>query len=198
MIFERLNFFSTVLEHFCSILKSCLEEFHEIDSSTIELLLVPLLPNSKSVNPIVYNIIENTLKTITKHLEPGITKFIQQMLVSSSADETSELQDQIYPLIYELHKIAPNLLLKILPYLSLQLETDDEDQRLKALQLLGRLFASKLANYGVEFNKMFHCYLQRFSDVSVAIRLEMIETGALIMQRQEPLRLSIEGKMTKN
>ena len=34
----------------------------------------------------------------------------------------SELTDHIYPLIYELHKVSPELLLKVLPNICVQLQ----------------------------------------------------------------------------
>ena len=65
--------------------------------------------------------------------------------------------------------------------------------RLKAVKLLGRLFASPQANYGIEFSRNFRDYLGRYADVSASVRLEMLDNGALIISRKQQLRSLVEG-----
>lgn len=79
----------------------------------------------------------------------------------------------------------------------MQLQVDDEEVRLKAVKLLGRLFASQLAEYGTEFSKNFRDFLGRFVDVSVAVRLEMIDNAALILKKKPSLVESVQEGVMK-
>lgn len=97
---------------------------------------------------------------------------------------SSELAEHIYALIYELHKISPTLLLRILPNVCVQLQAEEVSTRLRAVKLLGRLFASPLANYAQEYKKNFKDFLGRFLDISVDVRKEMIECGFMILKHK--------------
>jgi hypothetical protein len=57
------------------------------------------------------------------------------------------------------------MLLYVLPNLSQQLQSEDLDVRLGATLLLGRLFASPYADYGVQNPGLFGDFLSRFRDV---------------------------------
>jgi hypothetical protein len=57
------------------------------------------------------------------------------------------------------------MLLYVLPNLSQQLQSEDLDVRLGATLLLGRLFASPFAEYGVQNPGLFNDFLSRFKDV---------------------------------
>lgn len=186
-----------MLENICSILQSCIEESTELDSELLDVLLTPLLPTSKTDNPVAYKIIENVFRHVAAHIEPSLSKYLNQILIGANVGETPEIAENVYPIIYELHKISPELLNRVLPNICLQLETEDDEIRLRAVKLVGRLFASKNANYGVEFGRNFKEFLNRFSDLSVDVRSEMIEIGALIMSRQPHLFALVEGKYKK-
>jgi len=64
------------------------------------------------------------------------------------------------------------------------------------VKLLGALFASLHANYGLDFPRNFRDFLGRFSDVSVNVRLEMVDNGALIIKKKANLRSLVESKCT--
>ena len=178
-----------------SILHSCLEESEEIEQELLDVLLTPLLPSSKSDNVAAYTLVALVLRACPAATQATISSFLNNVLVGTPAGTNgkgrngeSELADHIYPLIYELHKVSPELLLKVLPNICVQLQAEDEDIRLKAVKLLGRLFASVHASYGTDFTANFKEFLGRFLDVSAAVRMEMVDCGSLIMKRKPELR----------
>jgi sister-chromatid-cohesion protein PDS5 len=181
------------LENICSVLQSCIEETSELDSELLDVLLAPLLPTSKTDNPVAYKIIESVFRHVAAHIEPSLSKYLNQILIGANIGETPEIAENVYPIIYELHKMSPELLNRVVPNICLQLETDDEEVRIRAVKLVGRLFASKYANYGLDFSKNFKEFLTHFGDVSVDVRVEMVETGALIMNKQPHLFALVEG-----
>ncbi|CAM9461048.1 unnamed protein product, partial [Hapterophycus canaliculatus] len=91
------------------------------------------------------------------------------LFAADSASE-SNLKEHALPLVYELHKVTPNMLTFILPELAEQLKAEDVDVRSGACALLGRLFASTRAEYGVEKPAIWTAFLGRFIDADVGVR----------------------------
>ena len=73
----------------------------------------------------------------------------------------------------------------------MQLQVDEQQTRHNAIALMGRLFASSHADYGSEFLKNFRDFLGRFRDRAKDIRLQMIQVGAIILERKPELRDAI-------
>ena len=138
------------------------------------------------------------LRLTSGSIEPAVRTFINHVLVGTALPDeavgSSDLTDHVYPLIYELHKIDPGLLLHILPNICAQLKTDEEDLRLRAVKLLGQLFSSQYTDYASQFQRNFREYLSRFIDVSPAIRIEMIDCCSLIMKKKPVHKDAVEGK----
>ena len=196
----RPDHLEDVNDHMASILQACIEESDEIDPDIMDILLTTLLPANKAENPAAFNIVSNVLRNLTTSVQGPISEIINQILVGSmNADKgrNSELGDHIYSLIYELHKINPGLLLRVLPNICIQLHVEEEEIRLKAVKLLGRLFASPHAEYGVEFTRNFRDFLGRFVDVSSQVRLEMVESGYLIMKKKPNLIAQVEDSLVR-
>ena len=88
----------------------------------------------------------------------SISSFLNRVLIGSnpSADgRRPELEEYIYALIYELHKISPDFLSKVIPNLTIQLQSDDEKVRSNVVNLMGKLFASQYADYATDFARCF-------------------------------------------
>jgi len=187
-----------ISNHMANVLQACIEESSDLDQDVLDILLTPLLPNSKAENPAAYMLVGNVLRRVASVIINPITAFINHILVGAgSSDKGSELADHVYSLIYELHKISPSLLLRVLPNVSMQLQSEDETIRTNAVKLLGRLFAYPHADYCTEFHKNFKDFLNRFLDISATIRSEMVENVALIMKRKPSLINQIEEHFVK-
>ena len=114
-----------------SILHSCLEESEEIEQELLDVLLTPLLPSSKSENAAAYTLVAFVLRACPAATQSTISAFLNNVLVGAptgtsgkAGNGESELVDHIYPLIYELHKVSPELLLKVLPNICVQLQAE--------------------------------------------------------------------------
>ena len=180
----------------CSILQACIEELEDIDQDLLDIILAPLLPAAKIENPTAYQCVGNVLRRTAGCIQASVSAFLNHVLVGTAIPgktKSSELADHIYVLIYEIHKISPGLLLRVLPNISVQLQAEEEDVRLKAVKLLGKLFASQHADYGSEFHRNFKDFLGRFVDVSAVIRLEMVDSCSAVMKSKPQHRAAIEG-----
>ena len=179
-----------------SILHSCLEERARKSSKSCWILLTPLLPSSKSDNVAAYTLVALVLRACPAATQATISSFLNNVLVGTPAgtngkggNSDSELADHIYPLDLRVaQRVAGTTPRRVLPNICVQLQAEDEDIRLKAVKLLGRLFASVHASYGTDFTANFKEFLGRFLDVSAAVRMEMVDCGSLIMKRKPELR----------
>ena len=118
------------------------------DQDLLDSLLLPLLPQARQENPASYALCQTVISQESFLLQSPITKFANQVLVGTLTEDShrrdneavdeedsdsygkngahlsssSELSEHVYSLIYELHKIAPTLLLRILPNVCVQLQ----------------------------------------------------------------------------
>ena len=186
----------TVLAHAAAVLQYCLEESEGISEELLDVLLLPLLPQNKADHPTAYQLAGTVLCRVAATIQAPISALLNQILVGTSRDSqggNSDLAEHIYSLIYELHKISPSLLNRVLPNIYMQLQVEELDIRLNAVKLLGNLFASPYADYCVEFARNFKEYLGRLGDLSADIRLEVIESCALIVHNKPAMRSILEG-----
>jgi sister chromatid cohesion protein PDS5 len=209
----RTEHSDAVAGHIGSILQSIIEESESLDQELLDVLLSPLLPSAKQENPAAFNLVQSVLRRTTLALQGPISTFVNRNLAGSMCvddeeeDEDldtsrvrggvggaeSDLSEHIYALIYELHKVSADILLRILPNICVQLQADESAVRLKAIRLLGRLFASPHADYGVQFARNFRDFLGRFVDIADDVRLEMIDCGFMIICHKPQLREVVVG-----
>jgi len=184
--------------HIGAILQECIEESdEELNPDALRIILNGLLPVTRNENPATYRLCQSVLRRVVNCIQTPVSTIVNKILVGASSDidetEGCDLGEHVYSLIYELHKICSGLLIRILPNICTHLQAEEIDIRLKAVKLLGSLFSSPHADYGVEYSRNFRDFLGRFVDVASEIREEMIAAGALILKRKPSLRSLTEG-----
>ncbi|CCI42822.1 unnamed protein product [Albugo candida] len=191
-----------------STLVTIIEESESIDQSFLEALLVPLVHNrstegigelQKDSSPESgpYYISREVIYRTSESLQTFLAQFLNNFLIEDNRDEdrkSSEVRENLFSVIFELHKICPSLLLYILPNICVQLQADGIATRLKVVSLLGKLFASPDTEYGAESMRLFREFLGRFRDISQEIRLNMIQLGVMIWQEKRDLAPLIENE----
>ncbi|KAH7283493.1 hypothetical protein KP509_34G009800 [Ceratopteris richardii] len=173
-------FFSTlsevpiyVLEHMKTIMCLLIMESEEISEQLLELILGSLLKEKTEVSRAGYVLARAVLKDCCKELMPYIEAFLDSSM-SKEKPSKSMWRESYSDLMYEIYTCAPSLLVSSISKLTDELLTDELDVRLKAVKLLGRMFASQ---QGVTdaFVEIFVEYMKRFTDKAVEVRLAMIE-----------------------
>jgi sister-chromatid-cohesion protein PDS5 len=184
------------MSHFCAILVACIEECEDLSSNqeAMDSLLLPLLPLAKADCPAAYKLCGMVLRRVSNVVQLPISNFINRVLSGgSSSSAPSELEEHIYPLIFELHKVSPVLLLRVIPNVCLQLQVEEEEIRIKTVKLLGQLFSSPYAEYATEFARNFREFLLRVNDISRNIRMEMVSFCEAIMTKKKSHSTKVEG-----
>lgn len=166
------------------MLQSCIEEYNNISPDLLEILLVPLLPAQKAENPMLHRVIATVLRTVSQIIQPTLNSMMASILVGPGNQfhgKLGELADDVYPLIYELHMVSPELMSGILPNLTVQLRSEDEANRGKVVQLLSKLYTSDATSYATDFSRDFREFIGRMHDASTTIRIEVIEHAVTLM-----------------
>ena len=168
----------------------------------MDTLLFPLLSSSKIENPTAYRLVGTSLRRVDTSIEIPVSSFLNNCLVGNASSlgggKGSDLSEHIHTLIYELHIISPKLLTRVIPNVCIQLQAEEEEVRLKAVQLMGSLFASAQTDYASNFPRNFKEFLGRFQDQSTIIRQTMVDSCCRIGDAKPHLNAVIEGTPTIN
>ncbi|KAL2634564.1 hypothetical protein R1flu_006043 [Riccia fluitans] len=156
-----------------NILALVLEESEEVSQPLLEAVLANLLKSNKSVSPAAHKLAVAVVERCAEKLEPYVQKFLTSVMLEGKGLE-SELREDYHNIIYEIYRCAPQMLLAVIPNLTRELVTDQIDVRLKAVELLGRLFALPGQHVAQEYKQLFSEFLKRFSDKAVEVRLAVV------------------------
>jgi sister-chromatid-cohesion protein PDS5 len=185
------------LLRFSEILHACIEEFEGITEDLLDILLQPLLPAAKDENPTAFRVVAVVLRAVFPIIRNTVTEVIHNILVGSTSKlngKLSEMAEDIYPLIYELHRIAPDIISDIIPSLCMQLKVEEEVIRHNAVKLLCSLFTSDAADYAKDFPRDFKDFLGRLNDLFVDIRQDMLQCCGVLLKSKPELTI-VEGKV---
>ncbi|PPD71902.1 hypothetical protein GOBAR_DD31200 [Gossypium barbadense] len=115
----------------------------------------------------------NVIEQCSKKLEAGI----KQILISVMSGDNQLIKSEIdyHEVIYGIYHCAPQILSGVVPYLTGELLADQLDTRLKAVRLVGSLFALPGANICEAFQPIFLEFLKRLTDRVVDVRMFVFE-----------------------
>ncbi|XP_077248838.1 ARM repeat superfamily protein isoform X2 [Tasmannia lanceolata] len=180
LVLEMFNvFFSVVrednqqslLHSMLSIITLILDE--KVSQPLLDVILRNLLKEEKGVPPASYRLAVSVIQNCTEKLQP----FVRGFLTSSILDQDvtgSELKESYHEIIFEIFQYAPKMLADVLPNLTHELLTDQVDVRIKAVHLVGKIFALSGRHLGHEYRQLFVEFLKRFSDKSVEVRVSSL------------------------
>ncbi|CAA2986797.1 sister chromatid cohesion PDS5 homolog A isoform X1 [Olea europaea subsp. europaea] len=161
-----------VLTSMQTIMKVVLEESEDIQEDLL-LILLSVLGRNKDVSSAARRLAMNVIEQCAGKLEPGIKQF----LISSMTGDSGSMKCQIdyHEVLYDIYHCAPKILSGVVPYLTGELLTDHLDIRLKAVSLVGDLFASRGSDISESFQPIFSEFLKRLTDRTVEVRMSVLE-----------------------
>ncbi|CAN6439255.1 unnamed protein product [Victoria cruziana] len=181
LVLDMFNVFFSVVrdEHpqslfqgILSIMTLILEE--EVTQPLLDVILQNLLKDEKNASPTSYRLAVSVIQNCMEKLEPFVRRFLTSSIIDRGA-RGSELGEFYHEIIFEIFQCAPQMLLAVIPNLTQELLIDQVDVRMKAVQLLGRLFSLPGCQAAHEYHQLFVEFLKRFSDKSVEVRLSALE-----------------------
>ena len=81
----------------------------------------------------------------------------------------------VWTIIYELHKISPQILTTVIGTVTNSLQSPNLERRLRVTKLLGRLFSAPTSKIGVQFGPCYREWIRRSTDISDKVRLAMVK-----------------------
>ncbi|KAH0616241.1 hypothetical protein JD844_027214 [Phrynosoma platyrhinos] len=160
--------------HMLDLMSSIIMEGDGVTQELLDSILINLIPAHKNLNKQAFDLAKVLLKRTVQTIEPCIANFFNQVLVLGKSS-VSDLSEHVFDLIQELFAIDPNLLLSVMPQLEFKLKSNDGEERLAVVRLLAKLFGSKDSDLATQNRPLWQCFLGRFNDIHVPVRLESVK-----------------------
>ncbi|PIN12278.1 Sister chromatid cohesion complex Cohesin, subunit PDS5 [Handroanthus impetiginosus] len=162
-----------VLTSMQTIIEVLLEESEDVPENLLLILLSILGRDKEDVSEAARRLAMNVIENCATKLEPSIKQF----LVSSMSGDNRPLKHDVnyHGVLYNIYRCAPQVLSGVVPYLTGELLSDQLDIRLKAVALVGDLFALPKSNISEAFKPVFLEFLKRLTDRVVEVRMSVLE-----------------------
>ncbi|CAL5409349.1 unnamed protein product [Camellia sinensis] len=169
----------SVLNSMQTIMVVLLEESEDVRDELLLSLLSVLGRNKSDVAMAARKLAMNVIEHCSVKLEPGVRQF----LISSMSGDSKSLNGQIdyHEIIYDVYRCAPQILSGVVPFLTGELLTDQLDIRLKAVRLVGDLFALPDSALSQTFQPIFSEFLKRLTDRVVEVRMSVLERAKICL-----------------
>jgi hypothetical protein len=178
-----------VFDYIKRCLVACIQDSDTISPAVLDCMLINLVPSLRDQrNDEVYKMTAVVIRSTVDALMDPISTFLHSLLNGSAClDGTfqTELSEKkhLHSLIYEMHKVHENLMLKLIPNLSDMLGAEELEERKSITNLLGRIFSSPKGN-ALKHVACFDNWLARFNDIDKEVRMLMIGIGAKVARNR--------------
>uniref|UniRef100_A0AAY4A4L8 PDS5 cohesin associated factor A n=1 Tax=Denticeps clupeoides TaxID=299321 RepID=A0AAY4A4L8_9TELE len=173
-LFSVINHNQKVQMHMLDLMSSIIMEGDGVTQELLDTILINLIPAHKNLNKQAYDLAKTLLKRTVQTIETCIANFFNQVLVMGKSS-VSDLSEHVFDLIQELFSIDPLLLVSVMPQLEFKLKSNDGEERLAVVRLLAKLFGVKDSELATQNRPLWQCFLGRFNDIHVPVRLECVK-----------------------
>ncbi|KAL3614925.1 hypothetical protein CASFOL_040586 [Castilleja foliolosa] len=162
-----------VLTSMQTIMEVLFDECEDVPESLLLILLSILGRDKEDITMAARRLAMNVVENCAAKLEPGIKQF----LVSSMSGDNRSLKHEInyHAVMYSIYRCAPQILSGVVPYLTGELLSDQLETRLKAVSLVGDLFALPGSTISEAFKPVLLEFLKRLTDREVKIRMSVLD-----------------------
>uniref|UniRef100_A0A8C2FIK3 PDS5 cohesin associated factor A n=1 Tax=Cyprinus carpio TaxID=7962 RepID=A0A8C2FIK3_CYPCA len=181
--------------HMLDLMSSIIMEGDGVTQELLDTILINLIPAHKNLNKQAYDLaktlLKRTVQTIeTLHFNYLMSSFFNQVLVMGKSS-VSDLSEHVFDLIQELFAIDPLLLVSVMPQLEFKLKSNDGEERLAVVKLLAKLFGAKDSELATQNRPLWQCFLGRFNDIHVPVRLECVKFASHCLMNHPDLAMDL-------
>ncbi|XP_074271941.1 sister chromatid cohesion protein PDS5 homolog A isoform X2 [Silene latifolia] len=155
-----------------NIMYVLLDESEEISEELLLILLSTLGRSIKGVSEAARKLAMNVIESCAAKLEPVVKQFL---ISSMSEDGPSNCRIDYHGVIYDLYRCSPQILSGIIPYITGELLNDQSEARIRAVNLVGELFAIPTSVIPEAFQPIFVEFLKRLTDRVVEVRMTVLD-----------------------
>ncbi|WCJ28194.1 hypothetical protein M5689_009901 [Euphorbia peplus] len=163
----------SVLSSMQTIMAVLIEESEDVQEDLLLIILSVLGRNRSDISSAARKLAMNVIEECAGKLEAGIRQFLVSSMSGDNRSANSEID--YHEVIYDVYRCAPQILSGVVPYLTGELLTDELNIRLKAVGLVGDLFALPGSVVAESFQPIFSEFLKRLSDRGVEVRMSVLE-----------------------
>ncbi|KAH9494579.1 Sister chromatid cohesion protein PDS5 B [Bulinus truncatus] len=183
---------SKVKTFMLDIMAPLISEADFVSQELLETVLVNMVDPNKTQKKMAYIMAKDLIKRTATTIEPYIQTFFNNMLMLGKQAE-NEVGNHLYDLIYELNQVSPSILLAVIPQLEFKLKSNEELERKSVTKLLAKMFSEKDSDLATQNRALWICFLGRFNDISVSIRIACIQqTQHFILNHPELVKDILE------
>ncbi|XP_027368350.1 sister chromatid cohesion protein PDS5 homolog A [Abrus precatorius] len=214
LVLEMFNiFFSVVRDDHHDILVSAMtsimitslnesEKDFQHQQRLLEVILRNLIKRKKEATVAAYELAVSVIKTCAQ--EDKLTRLISKLLTACIHDGEAAscvLKEFYHEIIFNVFQCAPQMLLAVIPSLIIELLADQVDVRIKAVNLVGKLFALPEHHVAQKYHELFVEFLKRFSDRSVDVRISALQCAKALClanphgRESHEIITSVEGRL---
>ncbi|KAM7514857.1 hypothetical protein LguiA_004440 [Lonicera macranthoides] len=176
LVLKMFNtFFSVVREHHPRCLFSAMSSImtlilkEKVSQQLVEAILQKLSKEAKNASLASFRLAVSVIQNCSEYLEASVCGFLTSCILNIDAID-SELREFYHEIIFEIYQCAPQMLIAVIPNLTKELLTDQVDVRIKAINLIGRLFTLPGRHTAQQYSNLFMEFINRFSDKSAEVR----------------------------
>ncbi|KAJ1370101.1 hypothetical protein KIN20_031754 [Parelaphostrongylus tenuis] len=202
---ERSEVRDKVIRFLIETITKLLRGVDQVSVDVLDVLFFYLINPQKLNNRESYKMARHIIQVIQTSLEAAIQSLLTQSLLSGGLPPECELVGsglkKLHDVILELHEISTELVSPTLPHLSSSLRAEDNQQRLLATRLVGKLAASEKSRLYDDHSDLWKVYMDRFKDTSPEIREACAKDSHEILLRHSQLRGQISlalGRLTRD
>ncbi|KAK4360111.1 hypothetical protein RND71_022340 [Anisodus tanguticus] len=163
----------SILTSMQTIMVVLTEESEDIREDLLHVILSVLGRHKKDVTIAGRGLAMKVIEQCSGKFEPSIKQFLVSSMSGDSRPTTFEID--YHEVIYDIYRCAPQILSGVVPYITGELLTDQLDVRLKAVHLVGDLFALSGSAISEAFQPIFVEFLKRLTDRIVEVRMSVLE-----------------------
>ncbi|CAJ0745043.1 23507_t:CDS:10 [Entrophospora sp. SA101] len=168
-----------VYSHMVDILEQLINDGNALPQDVIDIILAQFLRKRKDENPTAYRLACDVCRAATDKLQRYVCQYFTDVIVAAektgtSADELNDFKTA-HDLIKELNRVAPGLLLNVIPQLEEELKLDDLNLRMLATQVLGEMFSEKDSTLASRYDSVWRTWLLRRNDKVADVRCTWVE-----------------------
>ncbi|XWS12972.1 hypothetical protein CRYUN_Cryun37aG0135600 [Craigia yunnanensis] len=163
----------SVLSSMQTIMIVVLEESEDVRDDLLLVILSALGRNKSDVTPAARRLAMKVIEQCSGKHEAGIKQFLISLM--SGDNQLVNSETDYHEVIYDVYYCAPQILSGVVPYLTGELLTDQLDTRLRAVRLVGDLFALPGCTICEAFQPIFSEFLKRLTDSVVGVRMSVLE-----------------------
>jgi hypothetical protein len=152
-------------------------------------------PSSASIPS--YMCAYNVIKRCEDRLSTPIANLLNGLLNNDTRymSETQINQEAVWGIVFEIHRIAPNILTTVIGNVAGALNVEDVERRLRVVKLLGRLFYSETSDCGSKFASVYRSWSERVTDTDPTVRKQMARCLVKILENKESLRTAATASL---